>query len=309
MRAGDAVTLFSGLLAGMAMFAPHAYALCTLPSTTGVSVGISSQLQQTVASAGVGYVVAITNDGPTSYDDASLAVEVRDIASSRIVDRFVQSNVLIAAHNSASPTFIWKTSGALVPGEYVVNAVFVPHDVSYGDAFSDTRLPRASARMQVAAGAQVSALLHDDIVVSVPGTLSIPVENTANAPYRGLITWRVYDAHGDLSAPPLAEKSDEIEMLPHGNTTMHFDVPSTVGHSYYVESKLSLNNATQQYAGAWIVDDTVSASNTNCDGGFESRMLMQIGVLILMLVAATFGWGYIRKFRALPPHAEPPQTK
>lgn len=279
-------------------FASAASALCATPMT-GVSLSLRSNLQQTVASASVGYTATIQNTGSLPYNDATIAVEVRDAASGAIVERFMQHGVSVAAGSSAEPTFVWHVSGALAPGAYQVEAILVPAGVSYGDAFTDQRLPHATVPMKISSG-PASAPVFSGPLSMTSGTLTASMTNPANAPYRGTITWRLWRDAGQ----PL-EQPQDVEMLPQGSASATYALPETDAPTY-VEAVVSSQGSVQAVTGAWVAHGTVSPTNTSCNAGGGMSDTLAIFALVAILVIVLIGAAYLRKYRT-PPSA-PPQV-
>lgn len=291
--------IITTVVVGLAVVAPRAYALCNLPTTDGIQLHVTSSLQQTVASASVGFTANIQNSGISSYENAALAIEVRTASTSQIVDRFIQTGISVAAGASTSTTFVWHTSGTLASGAYIVNVIFIPSGVGYGDAFSDPRLPRTSSTLSVVSGAQPSVVFSGPPTSPAPGEISLGITNTAKAPYRGMITWRVWKTGVGILAEPVTQETNEVEMLPSDSATVHYVLPHGESGVYYVQATLTTSDQVQAIRGAWMVKNALSQTNTNCDSDRSSvsDTLRSVGVVILLIVVCVLGLGYLRKVR------------
>lgn len=269
----------------------HAYAAaCVPPSAPGVTVEIQSSLQQTVASASVGYSATIHNAGSIAYNDAVLAIEVRDASSSRVVDRYIVPDISVEANSATEAPFVWRTSVGLVPSMYIVRATFVPSRTNYGDVYAGSSLPFGESSLKVVAGAKLSAQFAGAIAInpsqqnSETIAVHIPISNAGSLPFRGSVVWRVWPAGGAQIGQPLSEERTEVEMLPQGSAIARYEIPKNKKASFYIEAELVNNNAPLGYTGTWIVNKTVTQANTLC--GFEMSLttLAEIGGLIVALI-------------------------
>lgn len=270
-------------------------AACEPASMGSAQLSLTTTLPQTVPGAAVGITAHATDiDGLFSHANA-LAVEVTDPQGS-IVDRFFA----VESVKEGDTTFVWHVPTSLTPGTYTVNGMLVPDTTSYGDAFTNVTLPRATVPVAITSDiaaqtsitpAGVTIIRKDDGSVA----LAAIIANDTDAPYDGQLTWRVWKDTTAFNKEPILMKTLPAKVHPHTSATVELMVPHAAEGTYYIEAKAT-NDRFVSYAGAWMVDGAVAGDVCTVAeaAAYTARLWYALALVVILMLAAAL-WNHFRR--------------
>ena len=282
------------------------------PAGLPVTMSMTAELPSTVASASVGFHAVMQNTGDDVIRNATIAVDVVQKSTGATVDRFtVPQQVTLLQQSAGKADFVWKTSGGLASGDYTVRATLVQESTPLSAVFSGALSPSATTEITIrdgaAPGASISAVTVNGAVYRPYTTVRISEGNAqvvaisangAGAPYKGTLTWRLYDAAATSVDSVLDTRTETVELHPATSTDIRYVLADSTRDGYFLEGQLT-NGYTTRYIDIWLSrHDAVfpwmkCAANAGANG---SRGGQRNAIVVIAVIAAVIALGAIWEF-------------
>lgn len=287
--------------------APLSFAATVSPCTPPlpISVVLSTELPQTVASATINVHAAMHNGGTHAVSDVSLYVVVFDQATGQVAARFITPDkYTLLPKSDAQANFDWQVPAAIPDGGYVVRAFAIENTTTLADMFLRTaESPHGDVPLRIEGGVAAASIASTDVngaadtATSGPITISkssaavhAKIQNGTDGPYIGTFTWHLYAPDAKPGDAALLTKEEAIELHPHTSTTATFTLSDTSRGGYLLEGELS-DGKTSSYTETWL-DSTGVFRNAACMptkefpvSGRELLIVAGIALIALLLGA------------------------
>jgi hypothetical protein len=274
---------------------------------------LTSELSATVPSASVGFRAKLQNQSDAILR-GQLYVDVVNKENGASVERFlVPQQFALLSKSAGESDFVWKTSGALTSGTYIVRATLVNASTTRADALSLALGPSAQTPITISDGvpeASFSAIHVNgtqyqagSVVRISSGSAQVVAAtlNSTSAPFKGTLTWRLYAADALLSAAPLDTRTVVVDLHPGTTADVSYTLAQTSASGYYLEGALSDGKSTS-YIDVWLAKDSTVFPELGCISAGtmlpvgSNTGLILAGIALVILIGVV--WEVYEKRRA-----------
>ena len=276
-----------------------------------VALSLSTELTSTVASVPVGVHATVQNISGNQIYDGTLFARVTNVSgeSPIVVDEFVAVNEIdLALGETKEELFVWKVPPRATSGDYRVEVFFVyprslfipppgtvPQDVATLTMRVESELREVvridRAQMKVSGAEYRPGSAAYTYQKNAPISVSIPVVNDTDAPYKGAITWRLYMRGKGPLSKPIAEYREAVETHPHTMVEKSYTLPQTSGASYYLEADLS-DGMSRSLVSILLLRDGVCAQPAPQETPRNTRLW----IVLFVLAAAVIGFAIMGRW-------------
>jgi hypothetical protein len=296
------VSAVVALLFVLAPIGASAQASASCPVGLPVTLGIASELSSTVPSASIGFHALMQNQSAALIHDAVLAVAVIQKGTGVVVDRFfVPQRVALLPQSAAKIDFVWKVPTGLSSGTYTVVVTLTPRDATLPEVYSQTLQPVATQDIAVIDGAAPSASVlsvtvnggpyqsHTAVRISAGTSQVIAATiNSTQAPYKGMLTWRLYGADATSTSNALDTQIQDVGLHPGMSSDVRYVLSDTSRDGYLLEGELS-DGHTTRYIDVWLERTNGVFPFLDClNGGTAPALFSGDTALVIGVVLALF---------------------